>query len=120
MLLEDEMRSTLPIDNDNDDDDDDAPPTYEEAARLGPREGSGNQQPEFEEAEEEEGEGEFPYDVKDLGVGLSTITALPDPEHAAYLTEFLTEMFGQEKLEQALSLRRPPCPSSPLSVPTNF
>ena len=113
MLLEDEMRSTLPIDNDNDDDDDDAPPTYEEAARLGPREGSGNQQPEFEEAEEEEGEGEFPYDVKDLGVGLSTITALPDPEHAAYLTEFLTEMFGQEKLEQALSLLRNSLSTSP-------
>jgi len=104
-MISDELRATMPNDND---DDDDAPPTYEEAARLGEALGA-----EMDEVEEEEGEGEFPYDVKDLGVGLTTITKLPDPEHAAYLTEFLTEMFGQEKLGEALSLLRNSLSTSP-------
>jgi hypothetical protein len=61
----------------------------------------------------DEHECEFPYDVEELGIVSGTPSKSDQQEHAAYLFDFLSELFGEEKLTISLDLLRNSLANSP-------
>ena len=109
--LDSVFRDTLP-------DPDDPPPSYESVigsaargAEADTMDEDGDDEADVDVAvlgDDDDREGDFPYDVNDL---LPILPGTPgkngnESEHAAYLFDFLTELFGAEKLELALQLLR--------------
>lgn len=102
--VESVFSATLPLD-----DDEEAPPKYEiavsEVAQL--------DDIEREDSLDTDDEGEFPYDVDDLGMGPILTPGKTAGTHTAYLRDFLTELFGEEKLAVALDLLQGSLSNSP-------